>query len=173
MSNFPYEAVYEHFARRLMTLGLPTDGDMPPSLIIARVADGKVIDMDVHDLRKHLATNGGKDHIGAVLRKVVSVLPPDACLLLISEAYERYVRADAHEGIEEMRKRARVHRKLSQDPSAVEIVSIQILRPDGNRLGRLPIMPGRRLAYRPLLPEADYTEGRMVPEQSNAGRDKP
>lgn len=158
---FPFESVYEQLARALLLKGLPTDGDVPPVLmIIATNSAGTIVDMDHMPLAQLFADNAGKDVAGRLLSSIVPHLPPHACAVLVSEAYTRSTTKEPDENWKDVRKK--IPDNLADDPESTEILLIQLYRPDEVRMGGLPILPGRQLKYMPLHPAA-HMQGRLIP----------
>jgi len=161
---FPYEVVYEHFARRALEVGLPPNAEHPPMLLLVKVAGDKLVDIETFPDASVFFVTGerGKAILGRFLRGVVPTLPSDVCLVLISEAYTRKMVAEPGDSPEKIR--AQAPADLSQDPEAIEVLSFQIYRPGAQRVGYLPIGPGRTLQYKPLEDPHAAIHGRLAAE---------
>jgi len=163
MSTFPFEAVYERLARELIGKGLPK-GDLPPVILTVVVEGEHVVHVDPFPIAQMMTSPAGSRAVGALLQRYVPDLPPNACAVLISEAYVRSVAADPNAVQGEIRKQAGIPRDLKHDPQAREVVVIQLYRPGQQRTGSLPILPGRVLEYAPLEPETAVHAGRLSPD---------
>lgn len=168
--TFNFELVYEFFARKIMESPMP-NGGFPPMLFGVSVVDGTVKDIIPIDVRElFVAETQGKDILGALLSTLLQSAAPDACFVLITEAWIRSVTLTDKQSFAEERKK--LPTSLENDPLAEEVLMIHIHRPEGSRIGNLRLLPGPKLEYRPLTPAFAWAEGRLVPNAAPPGTTK-
>jgi len=148
MREFPYEEVYKHFAEPIVKNGLPEE-TMNPMMWIVNTDWKKITDLELapeEQTAKYFRDYGGKTALGKVIRLSVSEIGTNPyCIVLISEAYQKMVNKPSEEQLPQVRKGS-----LENDPEAEEVVMISIYRPEGTRMGVLPIAADRTVKFAPL-----------------------
>jgi hypothetical protein len=160
MPDFPFEAVYDHFAKPLVEMGLKDYEMLPPLMASVLAVDGKLAAVDVLPMEiigKLFQSDSGKDRLGLFIRMAVSALPNDSCLVLMTEAYMRETKLK--EELKAMREAG-----LKDDPKSVEVVMIKVFTKDKSRVGMLRINADRSLEYGPLQ-AWESAGGRLSTEQ--------
>lgn len=156
MPEFPYEAVYKHFADPIVKNGLPKI-DMTPMMWIVNTDWEKITDLTLapeEETVKYFRNSSGKDALGKVIRLSVAEIGTNPyCIVLISEAYQKIV---DRQHLKEQGKR-----DLSRDPEATQVVMISIFRPEGTRMGTLPIATDRTVKFEPLKTDGKVS-GRLT-----------
>lgn len=154
MNDFPFDAVYDHFARRLVATKL-RDEMLEPCLFSVVVTDGEIIVRPYPSIASFFTSASGKAALGEVIREVTMALRDDMCLVMVSEAWAKAVplsHSDQHD---------RRH-ELGSDPDANEVIVIFIYRPDAMRTGYMSIGPKRSVTYQPLNADEQRYGGRMT-----------
>lgn len=147
MSDFPFEQVYEHFARRLVQVGLDPH-TMPPILAVGRV-DGTTLErvevFPTELVAPMFKSAQSKRMLKDLIDMALSGFPDEnSFLIVMSEAFRRITRSA--EVAAELSKTG-----IQNDPEADEVVMIAIYTRTGNRFGYLPIKADRSLEFEPLL----------------------
>lgn len=143
MSNFPWDAVYDHFAKPLVEMGLKDYKMLPPMMASVFTSDGEVTGVHVLPMEaigKFFASASGKDRLGEFIRMSLTTIPDGGCLVLVTEAYRRETKLK--EELEEMNRVG-----LKDDPKAIEVVMIKLFMKDESRVGMLRINADRSLEY--------------------------
>lgn len=147
---YPFAAVYDYFAKTMVERGLLTD-PLLPAMFLVGTKNGEVDLVESLPVAHLFGSNGGKEHLGQILRAMMPKLPPFCCMVVISEAWQKTTPHDAPRP-----------QDLSDDPDAVEVVVIMLHRGDETVTGALPIGPGRTLRYAPLTDDVESLGGRLT-----------
>lgn len=145
MPDFPYEEVYEHFARPLVEVGLGTEV-LSAMMALALTEGQKVIKVDMLPnamVRVFFSGPEGKEMLGRFIRDAIAKMPDKTCLVLITEAHWREAKS-----LEEAKEADR--NGLKNDPKAIEVVMVSIYTRNGQQIGILPIKADRTLEYQPM-----------------------
>jgi hypothetical protein len=104
MQNFPFEAVYEYFARPLVTLGLD-EIMFQPKMFTVTVEGEKVVRVaPLPDVGRFFESGGGKDALGDFVRTVMAVVDDmPVCLVLMSEAWYKTIPDPENKGLKAIR----------------------------------------------------------------------
>lgn len=163
MNAFPWEFIYDAFAKPIAKQGLDKE-DMTPKLFAVHVEDGAIVGLQPLPVAQFFSGPNGKDLLGGIIRSALDTVDDDApfCLVMLSEAYMRHVDLPTDEEAEKIQ-----NSSLKDDPKATECVYINIMRKHENRIGALPIMPDRSVKYAPLM-HVGSSSGRF----SSTGQDE-
>lgn len=165
--TFPFEAVHDQLARAIIAKGIPKNAMMPPGLLIVSVDGSQIVDVTPMPAETFLESLATKQLLNRFLNITVPRLPANTCLALISEAYHRTVEKTGDiTNSKDLKAEHNIPDSLEDDPLAIEVVSIQLFRPESMRVGALPIRPDRTLEYRPLDEPHEVASGRFVPEST-------
>jgi hypothetical protein len=149
MEERDYEALYDHIANILMADGLPRDGStLRPMFMLAMVSGGAVREARATTLppdllgpeRQHLFESWIVEMMGAIQKNGDT----GCCVAIVAESYAIKRRMNPDGSFPEPLG------SLDQHPDVIHAVSIVLFRPEGKRIGLLPIGPDRTLEYRPL-----------------------
>lgn len=160
MNQYPFEAVYKHFAGQVMMQGL-TSKMFDPQIHFVKYKDGSVVEsMPLPELFVGIffGAPDGKNALGQFLSGVVPKIDNDVdCIVVMSEAYVKYNKKKKDEkfDMDEILKRS-----LADDPDAGECIMITIYRPGTTRIGMLRINKDRSLVWSDLFPSEGLT-GRL------------
>jgi hypothetical protein len=166
--TFSFDKVYKAVTDMVLAKGLPQDGIVEPALLVAKIEGDEVMLMrgpSIAPLFDRSMGVHGKEMLGTMLDSIMGQLPDDMCVVMITEAYHRSVKLEKGMSVEEARKQAPA--SLVDDPLADEILMVQMYRPGKQRMGSLPILPGRVLAYADMESDAIMSEGRLSPQSCN------
>lgn len=144
--EFPFDTVYRYLVAPLIEKGMP-DEVLEPTLMLVHASSGAVNAAEVLPMGR-LIERPDTRSVLAWIEVMRTTLPADSCFVLIAETFMRSMAARPGETIDQARQRG--PSSLANDPEAVEMVVIQIYRPNATRVGMLPIRPGRKLEYAPL-----------------------
>lgn len=155
MTNFPFEAVYDYFAKPIVEQGIG-DGIFGPLFVTVGVEDGEVVHAMPYPealIGKFFENGAGKEAFGRVITKALEKIADETfCLVL---AMESYYKKQNKETPRDMTK------SLADDQDAEEGILIVVYRPEGSRAGMLPILAGRKVEYSPLR-DGKPVEGRLA-----------
>lgn len=154
---FPYEVVYDYFAKPLAGSTLAAD-TWEPRMYAVFAKDGAVAIVEKLPVAPLFTSVKGKSVLGGVIRMMLKQLPPDSCLVLMSESWIKTV--DASKAGQHERSKS-----LEHDPDATEAIAIMLYGPgDAMKAGHLPIGAGRVVRYQPLIPGQAESGGRLSPQ---------
>jgi hypothetical protein len=166
--TFSFDKVYKAVTDMVLAKGLPQDDIVEPTLIVAQINGDEVKLVrgpSIAPLFNQSMGTRGKDMLGAMIDSIMTHLPDDMCVVMISEAYRRSIKLEEGMSVEEARNMAPA--SLVNDPLADEILMVQMYRPGMQRMGSLPILPGRVLKYADMEDKAVTSEGRLAPASCN------
>lgn len=146
MKEFPWEVVHDHFAKKLVEVGVKDHQTLPPMMATVTVEDERITSIEMlprDQVGRFFTSPNGKDALGYFLQIARQVLPDNVCIVLISEAYMR-----ATNSKEEFAKIAKG--SLQNDEKAVEIIMINMNTRDETQIGRIEITPDRSLVFCPF-----------------------
>lgn len=159
MPDFPFEAVHEHFARKLDGLKLD-QGDMPRIVALVQTDGTKVQGLDILPISQtelFFRSKENKQNLGQFIREVVASFGDSmGCVVVICEAYIKQFKVRSDDEIKKIRDES----SLANDPEASLVVMIQIYTASEMRVAQLPIDNDRVVSYAGLMP-ALTAQGRM------------
>jgi hypothetical protein len=150
MPEFPWEVVYNYFTEKLISTS-KDHGQFNPMLFMVRT-DGLEIDEvdsvpqeNINEYFEHGAY--GQAQFFQFVKEVVSTIEDNPfCLVFVSEAYAKTVKFEEVQDVEAH------YQGLKNDPGKRDVVVIQIYRPEGMRMGMLPLGADGSVTYAPLTP---------------------
>lgn len=152
-SNFPFEVAYDHFAHKIVTLGLPppsADMQMPPFMALVAIYDGKAARVEVNPISASMMM-AGVDGVQDIITQTMAMVASQGeagenfCLVIGMEAMvvcRKVGKGDATPTLKEM----------ASDPDQRPALVLKVHRPEGVRIGILPIDENGQVAYSPLMP---------------------
>lgn len=158
VKEFPFEMVYDHFAKKLVAEGLKEEM-MAPMGVFVGIESHEIgsIEAVPSELMNHFFDSvHGKEALSRFIAFIMEQAPENGCFVMISEAYYRKKDKPRAEEIKKISSSS-----LADDPEADECVLIVIHRPEGPEVGMLPIMADRSLKYQPLVENAKFS-GRLA-----------
>ncbi len=145
--EFPFQTVYDHFARPIVTMGLK-EKMFDPRMFLAFMR-GNEIDRitELPHIERFFGSEGGKDTLGMFVRTSMAMVGDmEICMVLMSEAWYKVIPNSDNKPLKDVRPRG----SIANDPDSQECIMITIYRPEGTRMGTLYINPDRSLTYSPL-----------------------
>lgn len=158
--DFPFDVVYEHFARRAVDAWVVEENrPKPPMMFTVAVEDGELLGVIPYPVHPLFSSERGKDMMGLLLERIVPKIPDGACMVLMSEAWVLFKPYKPGDPLPE-----RSEGSLGDNPESRECVLVNIYRPRVSRVGHLMVGADRKLVYSPL--ETGYISmgGRFMPE---------
>jgi hypothetical protein len=154
--EFPYEKVYEFFARGL-TGTIVKENPFAAMFYGVAIVDGEVNTNGGMSIQDYFSSAAGQAAFGEELREMLPSLTPRFGLVVIAESWIKMT------DLEGARRRDRT-RSLEHDPDAIEALVIMIYGPGGEmRKGTLPISRGREVAYQAIEAAGGLSGGRLSP----------
>jgi hypothetical protein len=153
MEDFPFERIYNHFAKPLADRGKLQTDMLPPFFAVVRINEEDKLEVtELDDIGRFFEGPGGTTALGDFIRMVVPAMGDQpVCLVLITEAY--YLEQKKEGGTLEDALKARGTGRLKDNPESKECVMIKIYRPEGGASGMMEIKPGRIVEYAPMWPK--------------------
>lgn len=164
MTDFPWNYVYDIFAKPVVEKGLPAE-TMIPKMFVVYVEGERIKRMHEVPVAQFFIGTDGKSELSSIIRLSLECIDESMpfCIVLLSEAYMRVTVKTTDEELKEIEEKG-----LENDPRATECVFINIIRKHENRYGSLPIMPDRSVKYS-TLQSGGVSSGRFSSTGANEG----
>lgn len=161
MKEFPFDIVYDYFAKPIVKSGLDS-GMFEPKGYLVEVQEGTVYmakPLPQYAVNSFFSSNAGKNALKDFLHIAMGAVGYQPyCVVLVAESYYKKIDNPTPEQIEEGNRGS-----LADDPLAEDAIMIAIHRPEAAMMGMLPIMANRTVKFEPLMTEGKLT-GRLSGE---------